>query len=70
MTDSKKLKSATEMVKANDSHVLNESKAYRQARNALLTEEIELGRHIVRVAEQRRALPPGDDVKEQSGTDH
>jgi predicted dithiol-disulfide oxidoreductase (DUF899 family) len=36
-----------------------ESAAYAEARQALLTEEIELRRHISRVAEQRRALPPG-----------
>lgn len=37
----------------------NDSPAYRQARVALLAEEIELRRHIERVAERRRALPPG-----------
>lgn len=37
----------------------NDSAAYRQARTALLAEEIELRRHIERVAEQRRALPLG-----------
>ena len=62
MTDAKKLKPAVEMVKANNAHVLNESKDYRQARNTLAAEEIELRRHIVRVAEQRRALPPGGEV--------
>ena len=40
----------------------NESPAYRRAREALLAEEIELRRHIERVAEQRRALPPGGPV--------
>ena len=35
----------------------------RRAREALLAEEIELRRHIERVAEQRRALPPGGEVK-------
>ena len=40
----------------------NESEAYRQARTALLAEEIELRRHIERVAEQRRRLPPGGAV--------
>jgi predicted dithiol-disulfide oxidoreductase (DUF899 family) len=39
-----------------------ESTAYRQARNALLAEEIELRRHIERVAAQRRRLPPGGPV--------
>jgi predicted dithiol-disulfide oxidoreductase (DUF899 family) len=36
-----------------------ESAEYRQARTALLAEEIALRRHIEAVAEQRRALPPG-----------
>jgi predicted dithiol-disulfide oxidoreductase (DUF899 family) len=40
----------------------NESPAYRQARTALLVAEIELRRQIERVAEQRRALPPGPPV--------
>jgi predicted dithiol-disulfide oxidoreductase (DUF899 family) len=42
----------------------NESDAYRSARRALLAEEIELRRHIERVAAQRRALPPGGEVRE------
>jgi predicted dithiol-disulfide oxidoreductase (DUF899 family) len=42
----------------------NESPEYRRARQALLAEEIELRRHIERVAEQRRALPPGGVVKD------
>lgn len=41
----------------------NESADYRRARTALLAEEIELRRHIERVAELRRALPPGGAVK-------
>jgi predicted dithiol-disulfide oxidoreductase (DUF899 family) len=41
-----------------------ESAAYRRARNDLLAEEIELRRHIERVAVQRRALPPGGVVPE------
>lgn len=36
-----------------------ESEKYRVARRALLAEEIEFRRHMTRVAEQRRALPPG-----------
>jgi len=40
----------------------NESPEYRAARTALLAEEIELRRHIERVAAQRRALPPGGPV--------
>jgi predicted dithiol-disulfide oxidoreductase (DUF899 family) len=42
----------------------NESAEYRRARTALLAEEIELRRHIERVAELRRALPPGGAVKD------
>ena len=62
MTSQVRLRPAAEMVKKNAAHVLNESKAYRQARDALLAEEIELRRLIVRVAQQRRALPPGGEV--------
>jgi predicted dithiol-disulfide oxidoreductase (DUF899 family) len=40
----------------------NESAEYRKARNALLAEEIELRRHIERVAAKRRALPLGGVV--------
>ncbi|WP_262268179.1 DUF899 family protein [Microvirga yunnanensis] len=40
----------------------NESPEYRAARTALLAEEIELCRHLERVAAQRRALPPGGEV--------
>jgi predicted dithiol-disulfide oxidoreductase (DUF899 family) len=39
-----------------------ESMQYRSARNALLAEEIELRRHIERVAALRRALPPGGEL--------
>lgn len=42
----------------------NESAEYRKARIALLAEEIELRRHIERVAAQRRALPLGGEVPE------
>lgn len=56
------LKPAAELAKANGFHFPNESAEYRRARTALLVEEIELRRHIERVAEQRRALPPGGEV--------
>lgn len=36
-----------------------ESEAYAKARQALLQEEIEFRRHMTRLTEQRRALPPG-----------
>ena len=62
MTEAKKLIPAAEMVKANNAQVMNESKEYRRARDALAAEEIELRRHIVQVAGQRRALPPGGEV--------
>lgn len=41
----------------------HESDEYRSARTALLAEEIELRRHIERVAQMRRALPSGGKVK-------
>ena len=44
--------------------ILNEDTEYRRARTALLAEEIDLRRHIERVAEMRRALPPGAPVKD------
>jgi predicted dithiol-disulfide oxidoreductase (DUF899 family) len=37
----------------------NESKAYRNARQELLAEEIEFRRHMTRLVAQRQALPPG-----------
>ena len=57
------LKSATELAWANTTRFPNESEAYRHARNALLAEEIELRRHIERVAALRRKLPQGGEVK-------
>lgn len=53
---------AAELVQRNAATIPNESPAYRQARNALLREEIELRRQIERVAELRRGLPPGGEV--------
>jgi predicted dithiol-disulfide oxidoreductase (DUF899 family) len=53
---------AAELARDNPVRFPNESAAYRAARTALLAEEIELRRHIERVAEQRRALPPGGEV--------
>jgi predicted dithiol-disulfide oxidoreductase (DUF899 family) len=54
---------ATELAARNPFRMPNESAEYRAARNALLAEEIELRRHIERVAVQRRALPPGGEVR-------
>lgn len=53
---------ATELAQKNEVRFPNESKKYRQARDALLAEEIELRRHIERVAQQRRQLPLGGEV--------
>lgn len=62
MSHTSPLVPAIELVKRSDITFPNESDSYRQARHALLAEEIELRRHIERVAEQRRALPPGGEV--------
>jgi len=59
MSDSQSLVPAQELAATNRSHYPNESAEYRAARNALLAEEIELRRHVERVAAQRRALSPG-----------
>jgi predicted dithiol-disulfide oxidoreductase (DUF899 family) len=56
------LKPAAELASTNTTRRPNESAEYRRARQALLVEEIELRRHIERVAEMRRALPPGGEV--------
>jgi predicted dithiol-disulfide oxidoreductase (DUF899 family) len=42
----------------------NESREYRDARNALLQEEMDLRIHIERVAALRRQLPPGGAIPE------
>ena len=57
------LKSAEDLARDNLIRIRNESDEYRAARTALLAEEIELRRHIERVAAQRRALPPGGPVQ-------
>jgi predicted dithiol-disulfide oxidoreductase (DUF899 family) len=62
MTHVPTLVPAAELAQRNDMRFPNESADYRRARNALFIEEIELRRHIERVAEQRRALPPGGEV--------
>ena len=42
----------------------NESRAYREARDALLRDEQALVEKVKAVAEQRRRLPPGGELKE------
>jgi predicted dithiol-disulfide oxidoreductase (DUF899 family) len=64
MATSTTLPSATQLAAKNKSHFPNESPEYRRARNTLLAEEIELRRHIERVAAMRRALPPGGTIPE------
>ena len=56
------MRPAKELAARNGARFPNESEEYRRARDALLAEEIELRRHIERVAEQRRQLPPGGEV--------
>lgn len=63
MADQQNLRPASELAKFGYTYP-NESAEYRKARTALLAEEIELRRHIERVAEQRRALPLGGEVPE------
>src|SRR5258708_13274123 len=58
------LKPAAELAKASGFRYPTERAEYRGAREGLLAEEIELRRHIERVAEQRRRLPPGGEVKQ------
>ncbi|WP_109126657.1 DUF899 family protein [Dyella sp. C11] len=63
MSQAPPLVPAPELVRRNGVTFARESDDYRRARNALLAEEIELRRHIERVAEQRRALPAGPEVQ-------
>jgi predicted dithiol-disulfide oxidoreductase (DUF899 family) len=58
------LPSAAELAKLASRPFPNEPAGYRAAREALLAEEIELRRHLERVAAQRRALPIGGEVPE------
>jgi predicted dithiol-disulfide oxidoreductase (DUF899 family) len=53
---------AQQLAATNQAHYPNESAEYRVERNSLLAEEIELRRHIERIAARRRALPPGGQL--------
>jgi predicted dithiol-disulfide oxidoreductase (DUF899 family) len=64
MADSQPLKPAAQMAADSKTRSPGESGAYREARTALLAEEIALRRQIQRVAELRRALPPGGEAKD------
>lgn len=57
------LKSAHDMAAACKIRQAGETAEYRKARTSLLADEIELRRQIQRVAERRRALPPGPVAK-------
>jgi predicted dithiol-disulfide oxidoreductase (DUF899 family) len=61
-TRTEPLTPAAELAARSPVRIPNESDEYRAARTALLAEEIELRRHIERVAAQRRSLPPGGEV--------
>jgi predicted dithiol-disulfide oxidoreductase (DUF899 family) len=62
MLNAETLVPAQQLAATNRAHYPNESAEYRSARNSLLAEEIELRRHIERVARQRRMLPPGGEL--------
>ncbi|HTC51621.1 MAG TPA: DUF899 family protein [Steroidobacteraceae bacterium] len=67
---------ATELAARRRAAFPAESQAYADARQRLLAEEIELRRHLERVSEQRRALPPGPVIQknyrftDRNGTDN
>jgi hypothetical protein len=64
-----RLRPAAELAAAASKPYPNDSDEYRRARTALLAEEIELRRHIERVAAQRRALPLGGEARDYSFKD-
>lgn len=75
MSPTAALKDAKQLAKGAKTPFPGASPEYEAARQALLAEEIELRRHSTRVAEQRRALPPGPVIekaykfKDQHGFD-
>jgi predicted dithiol-disulfide oxidoreductase (DUF899 family) len=64
MAEKQILLPARQLAATNEARFPNESAAYRNARNELLAEEIELRRNVERVAAQRRALPPGGELSQ------
>ncbi len=64
-----RLKSSAELAAAASKPYPNDSAEYRQSRTALLAEEIELRRHIERVAAQRRAPPAGGEARDYEFND-
>jgi predicted dithiol-disulfide oxidoreductase (DUF899 family) len=63
------LKPAAEMAAAAGKPYPNDSPDYRAARTRLLAEEVELRRHVERVAELRRSLPAGGEAAAYSVQD-
>lgn len=63
MSPTAALKDAKQLAKGAKTPFPGASPEYEAARQALLAEEIELRRHSTRVAEQRRALPPGPVIE-------
>lgn len=61
--DTQPLIPARELAKKAKTPFPGESEAYRNAREALLAEEIEFRRHMTQLTEQRRALPPGPVIE-------
>jgi predicted dithiol-disulfide oxidoreductase (DUF899 family) len=57
------LRSSAELAEKGKTPFPGESAEYRKARQALLQEEIEFRRHMTRLTEQRRTLPPGPVIK-------
>jgi len=57
--DTQTLKPAKDLARLAPPAFPGESAAYHAAREALYAEEIEFRRHMTRLVEQRRALPPG-----------
>ncbi len=53
---------ANDLARLNHAHFPNESSDYRTGKKRTPAEEIELRRHIERVAALRRELPPGGAV--------
>lgn len=64
MATAEKLKPAAELAKAGSKPYPNESSEYREARTALLAEEIALRRQVQKVAAMRRELPAGSAPKD------
>ena len=61
--DAGALRPANELAARRTPPFPGESDDYTKAREALLAEEIEVRRHLTRLAEQRQALPPGPVIE-------